>query len=449
MERTDRATLHRSLQWGYMAVLTAVYAGIRLYLFAGVKPITFYDSAGYLQPPFTWRPFAVPLIYMLLGDRTDRIVWFQVGFSALCWSILAWTVCFFARDPLLRGILPTVILAFSLSHVIAQWDATILSESLSFSFFAALIALSLGIGKRIAQRRRINGTLWAVSLLVWVPLAVLFLNTRDTNLYLVPFAIVLVWIFLWRTAGGRTLAALLTAALIAACVWQQGDADAKHRWGPSLAGLIAKRILPHPEATAFFVQRGMPIDPALLRRGGPVAADQILRHPGFVPWLWSRGRQTYTAYLLSRPFESQAEVVDHMEKSLDAAALRPYAANGALRWDSQGVDGLPTWLDERFFFHVHHPWSWLAALVALPAVMFLADPARRRLYGLTLLTVAAFDSQLFVAYHGDTIELERHSLFGNVLFRTAVLLTLVDGYVFSRAWFDPVKKTRREPRRPP
>jgi len=170
----------RWLPWG----LWLGYAWLRLSLELPV-PVTLYpDSGDYLRiaqrawgDPLFWigvRPAGVPLLYRLVGAAPEAIGWLQLLASIAAWGVLAWAVLRAARTPLAGLLSFGVVLAFSLGLDILRWDRIVLSESLSLSLLALVLAAWLWL---------MEGWSWgkAATLLT---VSALWMLARETNTYL-------------------------------------------------------------------------------------------------------------------------------------------------------------------------------------------------------------------------------------------------------------------------
>lgn len=132
----------------YLAVTFAVF-DLRGLLLAPVAPHVRWDgdSGGYLIGP-TWigdslvgqRPPVVPALYHLLGSNFAAIVLVQSLLAAACWTALAFAVTSLLHARWLRPSAILIVLAFSFAPEVLWWERELLSESVSLSLFALLLA---------------------------------------------------------------------------------------------------------------------------------------------------------------------------------------------------------------------------------------------------------------------------------------------------------------------
>ncbi|HEY7199867.1 MAG TPA: hypothetical protein VIC57_06635, partial [Candidatus Dormibacteraeota bacterium] len=152
---------------GFMASPTLVYPDTKEYTNIAAQPFT---------SPLWWsglRPGAVPLAYLLVGDSVPAAVVLQLVLAIASWSVLALVVAHLTRTAWLKPVAAGLVLAFSLAREIAEWDRIVLSESISVSLLALVVAAGLLYVHRPGWRR-------LVALLV---LAAFWTFTRDSNAY--------------------------------------------------------------------------------------------------------------------------------------------------------------------------------------------------------------------------------------------------------------------------
>jgi hypothetical protein len=174
---------------------------------------------------------------------------------------------------------------------------------------------------------------------------------------------------------------------------------------------LGDRVIPDPEARAWFAERGMPVSPELLvvaPRLGHVPAP-----PEFERWVRTEGRSLYSRYLLTHPWPTFTRVLEERHEVIDRMG------SGYHLEDTARV--LPAPLEHVLF----PPWF---ELVAGPFVLLGAAAWRLRRHftsavaavvvvGLVLQAVHAA-----LAVHGDAMELDRHALGASVGARLLLLL---------------------------
>ena len=414
----ERLSAARWLPWG----LWLGYALLRLRLELPV-PVTLYpDSGDYLRiaqrawgDPLFWsgvRPAGVPLLYRLVGGTPEAIGWLQVLVSIFAWGVLAWAVRRAARTPLAGLLSFGVVLAFSLGLDILRWDRIVLSESLSLSLLALVLA---------AWLRLMEGWGWgrAAALLA---VSALWMLARETNTYLgALLALGLGAGVLLRRVRARW--GWLAAGLLVCFVGFQGLSNHGERWVFPFYNVLAQRILPDAHKVAFFQQFEMPVSPALLEMAGKWAhSDDFALYNAetlrdFQAWTGARGKSTYFEYLLADPLRTAWEPLQNAGALL-FPTLRGYAPEG-LR--GLPVDGL----------YPHSPWA-VGGLALLGAASWAAAWARwRRLNGrglwVSLALLLLSYPHLALVWHGDAMEVGRHAVAAAVQLRLGLWLAVLFG----------------------
>jgi hypothetical protein len=425
--------------WPFAAALLA-YVGLRIYGFADVTTLLYRDSDSYLevarQPVFSsdfWagaRPWTVPLLYKLLPDTNGARTAGQLVVSILCWSALAVSVarCLRPRAAAVAGF--ALVLAFSLVFAVIRWDRLVLSESVSISLTAAVLAAWLWL-VRSPGPRAVVGVL-AITLL-WV-------FTRDSNGLLA--ALTALPALAWAVRPGaidRRWPVLLTVglgAIFALNLASTGTEEAKlRRQERPILHVVGRRVLANPGQEAYFRRHGMPAPPPRVRRhrhelaaiGVTVPSDPAT--DAFLRWVHERGRVTLARYLVTHPGQTVGSVVRFRKRLLRGVTI------GYRPPDAREV--LPERLASALY--PERPRSvvlWLAiVLVAAGATAVAAGPSR-----LWLVPLAAIALQLphaILVYHGDTLEVPRHAVVMAITLRLAILLlaVLVAGRALER-WLE-------------
>jgi len=94
------------------------------------------------------RPWAILLIYKILGSSQGAIELFQLSASTLAWLWLAWVFVRSIKNQWIKVIGFSAILGFSLSPAVQVWNHTVLSESLSISLMIIILALFIGLSQQ-------------------------------------------------------------------------------------------------------------------------------------------------------------------------------------------------------------------------------------------------------------------------------------------------------------
>ena len=292
------------------------YAAGRWLAFDGAGARAFRDTIDYDEvaraPLASLRfmagdhPPTVPFAYKLLGTGDGTRLAGQLIFSIGSWLGLAAAAAASLRVGWLRVVGFTAVLAFSLSANVIEWDAVLLSESISISLTAALV------GAWLLFAGRTSALTVALALAVTAAWAL----TRDPHTYVLLLAAVVLAASLLvpreRMLRGVALGGVVAIAAVG--LWS-GSVGYK-RWQYPLQNIIAQRIADDDDALNYFRDAGMPVTPRFLElsrryRAGaedpfthPAGIEDPTRRREFLPfqhWLVDEGRGTYTRFLLTHP----------------------------------------------------------------------------------------------------------------------------------------------------
>jgi hypothetical protein len=355
-----------------------------------------------------------------------RVANFQVALAMLSWSTLAVVIARHLRYPLAKILGALLVLLLATSPQLADWDRILMSESISFSLFALVLALTLEMSIRIAhigrQQRFQNSLLagtWLIAVLFWV-------FSRDSNAYLLPVTIGMLLLALLVPRLRQQLALMplliIIALLSVMLVIHSVTLHRSDRWvNPFLNNLI-HNVLPYEPRVAFFERHGMPVTDELLAFQTSRGNERgFLELQTFMQWVEARGDSTYTLFLLNEYQWTLTTLVDNLDM-LFSENIQPYfrkVDEGSLPWLSSIGDQL-------------HPTS--ASTILLDAVLTLAVwIAAFRSRDRTILTIGwmfvwlilAEFAMLFVSFHGDSLGVTRHTIAAVMPFRLSLWMLSV------------------------
>jgi hypothetical protein len=428
--------LHAARREYLLVLLAAVYVLFRLIGFLDADPRTFRDTSGYedvagysiLSPGFLagGRAPTLPLLYKLVTGDEARI-WAQLVISIACWLAVAAAVAGTVRERLLRPLGFGAVLLFSLAPEIVLWDAVLLSESVSLSLTAALIAAWLWIARRPSP--------WSYGAMLALTAA--WVMARDPHAYVVVgLALVLALsIAMSRTWGGpRRLRATAAAALVALAAISFASANVRYaRLAFPVQNVISVRISDEPDQLAYFEDAGMPVTPKLLAAmERQRETESALAGPGYPPtsdtpehlrdatpfhrWLLTKGQSAYTRFLLTHP-GVVAEAFGHLGQVLLDPEVAFYASH-ASPWS--GGPAAAAIYPRRASVAL----AWLALAVGLGAFVGLRFGPRPE-WVVPAFLIAASLPLAIIVYHGEVLELDRHGLVSSVFLRLGALLLIL------------------------
>ena len=405
--------------------------------YAMVADVPLLDKRFWLRE----RPFTIPLFYKLLGVRGELyllpskvfewITHFQLIISIVSWIVLGLAVAKAMRGKWVKTAAYTTVLLFAGAIDLSQWDRLLLSESLSLSLFALFLALFI-LGFQYWERLwRAKSPKREMMLILFLLVTTLYAFTRDVNAYFVFFATIIIAVYSWfRLRGLKTLRIALSIVVLLFMIFlaQLVSSDVGHRWFGPFRNVFFARILPTDQAMEYFLDAGLPLEAqerTQLKGYDRVQFMEVFSSPSYQAvneWLMENGRSVYLAYLLNDPIASLTAPVQDIVHlvSPDSTEYR------------KPIKDTPGWLIS--LSRILFPRSLLIALL-LPLIsgaLILFTAGRQTLQAwwivpyLLLLTVYPL---MFIVFHGDAIELERHALQISMQVRLAgwmLLLALVD-----------------------
>lgn len=218
------------------------------------------------------RPFTLPLIYKVLGLTSSQpidhaaamqVAWLQFSLSIVAWLSLACSLAFALRRwPLAALAGFPIALAFGATLDIALWDHLLLSESVSSSLLAILLAVWVFLlddsGRTISDLRSWRRWAFFGSL---GTITVLYSFTRDANGVVVASAGLLglgalVFQHVRRSPIGRFMP-WMSLIMVMAFVAQMVTVSRGERWLRPFLNVFYYRVLPYPEHLRFFENRGL------------------------------------------------------------------------------------------------------------------------------------------------------------------------------------------------
>ena len=310
--------------------------------------------------------------------------------------------------------------AFAISLPVYVFHLVVLSETVSLTLLAALLASTISVCRRWSK----NG------FRLWCGFLFLFALTRVINLFLVPFLIV-PFVVCGRR---RLLAAALAVTVVTGCGLLYSTTLGTPLRETSLTNIYMRRIAMDKETAAYFMARGMPFGNDVRQfvnmTGGENKFALFEACPHFATWLRENGNSEYLRWVTGRAGSWKVawnEMFEHLNDT-----NRRFSAGTRMR-------SMPRHL-EHFYVRLYVPyWLWLPALL-LPLLS-------RRVYGrvkpVTLLVVAMMVAayvQAFVGYHGDATEESRHMISAFYLYKITVVISI---YEVTKAVIHAVRRIGR------
>jgi hypothetical protein len=376
------------------------------------------------------RPPLLPLLWKATGTNLQFSV-VQTVVAIGAWTYLAATAALLVRPGWHRLVAGTAILAFASCWEVTEWNWNVLTDSLAVSATAVICAAAVSLVRRCTMTRA----------LVLVLACLVVVIDRDQAIWAVaPFGVVLAgWgaLSLARKRGDRVgparVVLVLGLSLCAVAAVAELGAATSHRNVVNMVDVFDVRVFPFPARVHWFAVHGMPqgheIDAAAAATPATpgaakvvgVALDSTALRP-LQHWFATEAQQRYAEYLVTDP-----------RYFLTAPLVRPELtfndAQGNLAGYGSLVDpnphnptnhALP--LLPRIFFPSR---GVVLALAACSAVVFGIRRGRGRYLGILAAMGAMGLWSMLVAWHGDGMEVVRHTLEGMVQVRVAVLLLVL------------------------
>jgi hypothetical protein len=387
------------------------------------KAVELGDTTSYLEgagmqlsdPAFfsERRPWGILLIYKLLGGSLAAIGFAQLAFSTGVWLFLAWMLvgCLRTSAGKLLGFVFT--LGISLSPTVQAWNHAGLSESFSISTLIVILALFIGLLQR-----------WKLSFfLSLIFISAVWVSIHEVNIYLGLLAAAILFLVGLIRQNYRTFLILsFCIAVMLVINSRLSSLYALPRWALPVAEVITKRILPMPEYRKYFSSLGMPVTPELMALSGRWAhSDDYailnnLRLRPFSRWLFRDGKTVYTRFLIAHPVYALTLPLVNLDEMLavDFSQLIP------------GYEpALPAMVNE-LFFPIRWFWAYLGMSVLLfVIVLWKQRRENSRVFWLILIFFIFSIPYLYLAWHGDALDLARHAAIANIQFHLGMWLLLI------------------------
>jgi hypothetical protein len=437
----------------YVSVLAAYFQVKSSYLIFNGERI-FNDTPSYVQTaqkPINslefWageRTFTLPLLYKLnglslknffLSDNLKRMANVQTWISISCWVALGLAVAANMRHKWLGPLAFGLVLLFSLSLDISLWDRLMLSESISFSLFALLLAAWLFLELMPARwLRQLVGYFYLVFICL---ISVLYSFARDSNIY-----------FLAVSAGFFTLMLIIKKTrpetrkhyiiyvifIMALFIVQNISFQRGDRWVPHVYDNLARRIVSDPQGLAYFKAAGMPVNEKLLNTPDQATYEYtkvFMQDPDMQSlrdWVNAKGQSTYYRYIITHPAVSILAPIGHFGNIINGGNLEYRYP----RYPYQPIPPLLAALDNRIYPRQWWGLIFISGLVLAGGWLYLtkrdsAHPA----WLVVLLLVLTIIPLLFIYWNGNPLEIERHVIQLGVQYRLGgwmAVILLVDLY---------------------
>lgn len=260
----------------------------------GYKVTNLSSPGDFVQPPLVVQP------------GFDRITAFQSWLAIAAWISLALVVFRNLQNPAFKFLGAFLVLLFGFSPQVAEWDYVMLSEPISLSLFALLLAISIELAVRVSREGKSLLPLTHGLMVGWFFVVAAWVFTRDSNAYLLPVLLAtILGLFAWKLIREKLPLRTVAIAGVLMLIWFLAASNALQRsgrWENPFFNNLLVHILPNPQYTAFFHDRGMPLTYEVRAlEGSPLTQLAFFQIDYLVDWVRENGTLTYTEFILTHP----------------------------------------------------------------------------------------------------------------------------------------------------
>ncbi len=285
-------------------------------LYKAFTPIPGYDTSIRSEPSIG----KLPGLRDLPGFRNVAFV--QSVLSVFSWWLLAFALYRRLNNRWLRYISISLILLSACLPEIVSWDHVMMAESLTYSLFALLLALSLYLfdldifsGVPSSQRKIAIAAAFLITLFFWV-------NVRDTNAYFLSVCILCLITGLVVPLIRRRfhqIPWLGIIILVAACGiygFQQSSARASIRLINPLINNLTANVFPYTTRVQFMHDKwGMPDSVDIISNTSSANYSDIKKNQAFVDWVQQKGLSAYSDFMIHTPLWTTQILIDSVSEN--------------------------------------------------------------------------------------------------------------------------------------
>lgn len=412
----------------FQLAVIVYYGYLRIHNAAYIKePRSFGDTGDYFHnaglPVFSrefWtdaRPPVTALLWKIVDSDPEKIFQFQLYFSILCWSVLAFFAALAVKSSILKPLVFIVVLGFSLSRDVFMWDPFLGSESIALSFTALFLAATLWLLLD-----------WKISKAFFLILiTLLMVLTRDTYAYLLLMvALINLPVFWFSEHRRNALAVSFTFLVIFTLSSQLAEVGLR----PYRAVLMntALRIYPSDAYTEYFRAHSMPVDDRLVEMsrntepGKKFAVNIALTfdedQAKYRHWALEQGSSAYVRFLWFFKADTFQKVFTETAGQSFFPDVFYYTATGyrPIITDARITEFLYPTRFGLFFF--------LAANMIAAFFAAIAWREKKVLWYVPLLMILLSYPQAVLVWSADVNDIARHSISHNILMRLGLWMLL-------------------------
>jgi hypothetical protein len=401
----------------YCLLICVVVVVFRIRAIQHVIPAQFNDTTGYVQEAHAPilstdfllgpRGFTIPLFFKIVGVQVNRIVWLQAIFGLFCWGALAFAFLKSLSNYWIGLIAFSLTMVFGLGREVLVWDSAILSESITLSLFALTLAFAFLLMTKWTKVR-LAGLFIA---------ATLWIFTRDSNALVLGMAAIGI-LLLTFSKEYRKRSLIVGVPLLTLSVYALIITALVGRTNQAVTHNYEQRVLTDPTREAYFINKGMPISPAVQNQAGGWGMTLLnSNNPDittFRDWMLKNGNYVYLQFLISHPKVLFGEPIANRNELITGGEyliVLPQGFNPPPVWQQLTDITYPKDLTLFIF--------WVISVVGL-AIIVTPWKAELKKWAFPVLLLVICIPAAIVTWNIELMEVERHALLIGVQFHLAL-----------------------------
>jgi len=216
----------------------------------------------------------------------DIAVSVQAILAVFSWTFFTVIFCRRLNNKLLRPIAAAIILAFAFTPSMVEWDSILMTESLCFSSFILLSAITVELLFRIFVDKKIKGKITGSLFVIWGLLVPVWAFLRDSNANTLIILVVLLFLLLAIPNIRKQIPVYWVTGLAVwvgfLAFWYSFTTLSANRWIYGWTDIYYDWIKGYSSRLKFFTDHGMP-------------------RPWTPEWVKENGSKTYLLFLFQHP----------------------------------------------------------------------------------------------------------------------------------------------------
>lgn len=353
----------------------------------------FEPDEGYHTPSAISYPAApgVGTKHKEIQPEYIKIVVVQAYLAMFAWVTLVIALCRRLKTKILRPIAALVILTFAFMPSMSEWDSILMTESLCFSLFALIAAVTLELLFRVPEEKKKPGIITKILFVIWAFLIPAWAFSRDSNSNTLIIMVVFFAAFFLIPQIRKNIPVFWIAGLaIWICFlsyWYSTTTFAANRWRWGWLDIYNDWVSPYKNRIAFFESWGMPT-------------------PWTDEWVKESGSKAYLSFLVHNPGFMISELLGRLSDAF-SENIQPYFFTPMTHMRKMVIA----------IGEIFHPYSSVAfALPIFTGVLVVISSIRNSIkkniawFFFVLWFLAMTYGLYLAAFYGDSAGLIRHTL---------------------------------------